>query len=132
MLINRTIAKPNEKIELLTTYLEKNKILDDFYQLKITNDIIQINRYFIEEKKLCEILHISKNTLRQWNENMNGSLVYSIRNYLIGAESVSFFLDSKRKLAYWSEIDRSRYYIIFNLFHFLVQNSRRQKYIKKS
>lgn len=132
MLVNRTIDKPKEKLELLLNFLRKNDLLDNLISFKKKDSIVFINQYYIEEKKMCEILKIEQKTLRNWDKKSKGYLTLSYGSYRRKLEMIRFELLNKFNND--EEIFKKKYYDIYSLLQFLCfenSSSRLNKEFKK-
>ncbi len=130
MLIKRTIDKPSEKLDLLVTYLKKNAIYNDQINFKKNDGLISINWHYIEENKVCEILQVSKVTIRNWDDMNNGFLSFSYHNYLNTLERIKYGLDIKNYYLKDDDAYKKRYYSIFHLLQFLCFQKSKSNRIK--
>jgi hypothetical protein len=89
-LINKPKIKDKEdKVRLLNTYLETNKLADGIgYYWPKEIDLMCYCDYFIEELPLCKLLQVSRQTIINWN-----SLGY-IKSYKIQHRTKSYSLIS--------------------------------------
>lgn len=74
MLINRVIDKADDKLNLFLDYLNKNTILDQIGFIEKSETDFIFCDYLIEEEKLCKILKINGQTIKNWKKTKNSNL----------------------------------------------------------
>ena len=136
MLINRTIDKPEEKLDLFKEYLKENNIV---FEVTYDNDrLFKTNNYYIEEDLLAKILEVTKSTLRNWRLTKK---IKPIKNFHLFIDDLKWIDKKVHSIPYdflkgIKNKPRPYFYNINDVFNFLYfqawsKSSENQKLINK-
>jgi hypothetical protein len=113
MAINRTIKEPGEKLYKLFKYIRDNELNKDLFE----SDKSGIHKIvFVSGKNLCEILGISKQVLKSWNDNKNSMQQASV-SYFYGIKVMHTY-DAKSTYQYFS-LSRVVYFLMHEYDQYL-------------
>ncbi len=133
-LINRTIDKPYDKLKLLSDFMLEKRLIERISN-QLDEGIFNITDIYLDEKKICEVLKISRQTLKNWQKTYKDWFkpldTDPIRELIIDVNRIiKYELKSPRNIEPPSFIHyrRTKYFNILSILDFLAINANTKRH----